>query len=136
MALPNVPEERAYGTVQEQEQLEAAAPAPIEASPEQMDTVAQEAVMQTAQEAMGTGAEPDDMGIKNPPSQDGYTVRNPYMLLPARMNYANFQQTPQKTQVERNYDVGLLWEVLASDPQADPTTRMIARSLMGVEEPD
>lgn len=136
MALPSVPQEREQGAVQETEALAAAAPPPIEPTPTEADVASEGAVAQAAQQAMGIGAEPDDMGVKTSAPQQWYTVKNPYMLLPARMNYANFQQGPQKTQVERNYDVGLLWEVLASDPQADPTTRMIARSLMGVEEPD
>jgi len=61
MALPNVPEEREYGAVQEQEQIEAMAPPLIEATPEQADVASQGAVAQVAQQ-MGTEAEPDVFG--------------------------------------------------------------------------
>jgi hypothetical protein len=61
--------------------------------------------------------------------QQGYTVRNPAMLIPASMNYPN----RAKTMVERNYDAGLLWQVLAGDSKADPLTRIIANALMGKE---
>ena len=61
--------------------------------------------------------------------QQGTTIRNPYMLLPATMNFPN----RSKTVVERNYDAGLLWQVLASDSRADPLVRTIANSLLGKE---
>jgi len=57
------------------------------------------------------------------------------MLLPSRMLYGDLTRQMPKTQVERNHDVGMLWEVLAADPQADETTRVIARMLLGAEEP-
>jgi hypothetical protein len=58
--------------------------------------------------------------------QQGMTIRNPYMLLPASMNFPDRQATP----VERRYRAGLLWDVLAADPNASEMTRMIARSLL------
>ncbi len=61
--------------------------------------------------------------------QPAVTIKNPYMLLPPTLN---FPQLRQKTPVERQYDAGVLWDVLASDPQASELTRMIARSLMNV----
>lgn len=63
------------------------------------------------------------------PAPQGYTVRNPAMLIPASMNFPN----RAKTVVERNYDAGLLWQVLAGDSKADPLTRIIANALMGKE---
>lgn len=66
-------------------------------------------------------------GVQQPAAaQQGYTVRNPAMLIPATMNYPQQQATP----IERRYRAGLLWEVLASDPNASEMTRMIARSLL------
>lgn len=64
--------------------------------------------------------------VAQPAQQQGYTVRNPAMLIPASMNYPQQQATP----IERRYRAGLLWEVLASDPNASEMTRMIARSLL------
>lgn len=64
--------------------------------------------------------------VAQPAQQQGYTVRNPAMLIPATMNYPQQQATP----IERRYRAGLLWEVLASDPNASEMTRMIARSLL------
>ena len=81
---------------------------------------------QIAQQA---AAPPEEAPPEEAP-QEGFTVRNPYMLLPPAMNFAQ----PRKTQAERNYDVGMLWEVLAEDPRADDLTRMIARSLTGRTE--
>lgn len=127
MALPKAPEEKAYGAVQEEEALEAAAPPPIEESPAEADAASQEAVVEAAQQVM-----PEQQA---PSQAQGYTVKNPYMLLPPRMNlgqYANGQRT--KTPVERQYDVGLLWDVLASDAQAPELTRMVARKLMEVKK--
>jgi len=59
MALPSAPQEREQGAVKAQEELEAAAPAPLEPTPTQADVASEEAVVQTAQQALGVGAEPD-----------------------------------------------------------------------------
>jgi len=60
---------------------------------------------------------------------EGFTVRNPYMLLPPTVNFA-----PQgKSTAEQNYDVGMLWDVLANSPNSDPIMKTIARRLIGGE---
>lgn len=124
MALPTVPEERDYGAVQEQERLEAAAPAPIEATPEQMDVASEGAVAQVAQQ-YGTGAEPDEFAQQ----PQGYTVKNPYMLMPYQMwkdKITSGERT--KTPTEADYDVGTMFRVLGA---LDPTMRVIADELTG-----
>ncbi len=75
MALPQVPEEKAYGAVQEEAALEAAAPPPIEETPVQADAASEEAVAQVAQQAMTEQ--------QAPTQSQGYTVKNPYMQLQA-----------------------------------------------------
>jgi len=60
----------------------------------------------------------------------GYTVRNPYMLLPSRVNFGSLNGGQQKSQVERDYDIGTLWEALAADPRSSDTAKMVARQLM------
>lgn len=77
-----------------------------------------------AMQAAAPGAPQQPMG------QEDYTVRNPYMLLPASMNFPPRAKTP----IEQRYSAGLLWEVLASDPQSSDLTRMIARSLLGADK--
>ena len=66
------------------------------------------------------------------PEQQGYTIKNPYMLLPAKMNFGQFQGRGP-TPVEQQYDAGLLWRVLADSPTADPITKQIAKRLAGGE---
>ena len=65
-----------------------------------------------------------------PAGQPGYTVRNPYMLLPSRVNFGSLNGGQQKSQVERDYDIGTLWEALAADPRSSDTAKMVARQLM------
>lgn len=122
MAKITVPEEREQGAVQEQEAIEATAPPPIEPTPTQADEAAMAAVSSNAPVA-ATG---------NAPIQEttGYTVKNPYTLMPARVNMGQVAGTP-KSQVERSYDIGRFWAVLASDPRASEITRYVARSLIG-----
>lgn len=111
-------EEKEQGAVQNEEAAEATTAAMSEAqSPEQV-----------ADTAVGAAVAPEQA----PPAEpiEGYTVQNPYMLLPPTLNYFPQQR---KTQPERNYDAGLLWEVLSEDAQADPLTQMIARRLTGKE---
>jgi hypothetical protein len=128
MALPSVPEEREQGAAQAGESLAATAPPPLEATPTEQDEQAlrniTQGVEQAAQQPM-----PEQQ-------QQGYTIKNPYMLLPPNMNFGSFGAGGQrtKTPVERRYDVGLLWEVLANDPQAPEITRIVARQLMGAKK--
>jgi hypothetical protein len=55
------------------------------------------------------------------------TFKNPYMLLPPGIN---FPEQAAKTQVERDYDMGLFWQILAEDAQNDPRIQEVARTLM------
>jgi hypothetical protein len=123
MALPQVPEEKAYGAVQEEAALEAAAPPPIEETPVQADAASEEAVAQVAQQAMTEQ--------QAPTQSQGYTVKNPYMLLPARMNMSGFTGDTRKTRLVANRDMSMFWDLLASDPQSDRTVRVIAKALKG-----
>jgi hypothetical protein len=61
-------------------------------------------------------------------AQQGYTIKNPYMLLPAKMNFGQFQGQGQKTQVEQKYDVGIMFDAISAN---DPAMRVIADELMG-----
>jgi hypothetical protein len=63
-------------------------------------------------------------------AQQYVTIKNPYMLLPASLN---FPQQQGKTPVEQNYDVGLLWRVLADSPASDDSIKTIASRLLGGE---
>ena len=97
-----------------------------------------EAALAAAQPAPGvplpetpvTGESPVAQAAQQQPAPQQYvTIRNPYMLLPASLNFP--QQNPQKTQVEANYDMGLFWQILARDSNNDPRIQEVARSLMG-----
>lgn len=105
-----------YGETTATREQAAVAPLPQEPPPVEPEQIAQQAA------APPQGAPPEQQAQV---PQEGFTVRNPYMLLPPTVNFAQ----SRKTQAERNYDVGMLWEVLAQDPRADDLTRMIARSL-------
>lgn len=76
---------------------------------------------------MGTGPEAD-MPVA---PQQGYTVKNPMMLLPPSTWMPKATGQPSKTPVEQQYDVGMLWRVLAESPSSDPTIRTLAQRLMG-----
>jgi hypothetical protein len=120
MALPSVQQELDQGAVQATEQLAAGAPPPLEPTPTQADEAALAAVSQSAP-VSGTGNMP----------QTGYTVKNPYTLMPAAVNMRGAGLSTPKSQVERSYDIGRFWQVLASDPRASELTRFVARSLVG-----
>lgn len=53
------------------------------------------------------------------------TISNPYMMLPAQMN---FPMLRQKTPVEQQYDAGLLFQMLG---QSSPTLRAVSVELLG-----
>jgi hypothetical protein len=116
---PEVPVDREQGKVQEDEQIQANAPAPIEPTPAQADEAMLEGVVQNA-------------GVEQPAQQTeqpAYTVRNPNLLLPASVNYRRFaQQRPTPTEVEHN--LGLFWQVMADSPGASELTRNVARGLL------
>lgn len=124
MPLPQAPEEREQGAVQAQEALEAAAPPPLEESP----AAADEQVVEAAIAQAGDVAPPAQQAA---PTQRGYVVKNPYTLLPPAANYRGVGGNMPKSKVQRRYDIGLFWQVLASDPNASPLTRTVARSLVG-----
>jgi len=121
MALPSAPIEPEQGAVQEQEALEAMAPPPIEPTPTQADAAVMQAVAQNAVPAQPAA----------PVQQPGYTVKNPYTLMPPGVNFRGVGTTTPKAKVQRAYDIGLFWQVLASDPNASELTRFVARGLTG-----
>jgi len=94
---------------------------PQEAPTPTPEEIAQEAAAPPAEEQAAQKAPAQEA-----PPEEGFRVANRYMLLPPTVNFAQ----PRKTQPERNYDVGMLWDVLANDPQAEPLVRMIAQNLM------
>jgi hypothetical protein len=64
-------------------------------------------------------------GQQNP---DAVHVANPFMLLPPGVNFPDLRP---KTEIEQQYDVSRLWEVLATAPNADPTVVAIAKAMRG-----
>jgi hypothetical protein len=112
--------------VQEQEQLAAGAPPPLEPTPTQADEATLASVAQTA-----TVAPPAQQDVSGQQPSTGYTVKNPYTLMPSSVNMAGANLSTPKSKVERSYDIGRFWQVLASDPNASELTRMVAKSLTG-----
>lgn len=121
MALPNVPEEREYGAVKEQEQIEAMAPPPIEATPEQADAASMDAAMEVVAQSAP---------VEQPEQQAAPEQQQPNMWrIP--QNYAGVLGQEHKPVLQRQEDVGYLWDALASDPNVHPLVRSIASSLTG-----
>jgi hypothetical protein len=119
MAGIQVPIEREQGAVQEQEQIEANAPPPIEPTPTQTDAamtnVAPEVpVAQPAQQQQTM-------------QQSGYTVKNPYMLMPSTANYSGVMGERPKSSEEQAYDAGLLFQFLGN---SNPVFKYISEELM------
>lgn len=117
MATPvqavNEPE---YGAIQQQQQNEEA----------QAITQAQGDAQDMA---VAQAAQPPQPEQQEAPAQSGpgyTTIKNPYMLLPPTVNFP--QQNPQKTPVERNYDAGLLFEVMGN---SSLVFRAAAKELLG-----
>jgi len=127
MALPSTPIEPEQGAVQKQEALEASAPPPIEPTPAQADEAVMQGVVQNA-----AVVQPGQQAVAEqqaaPAMQPGYTVKNPYTLMPARINFRGIGRQTPKSQVERNYDAGLLFEVLG---RTSPAMRIISEELLG-----
>jgi len=118
---PEVPVDREQGKVQEDEQIEAAAPPAIEPTPTEQDEAMLESVVPEAPV--------EQVAQQAPTGQPSYTVRNPNLLLPANVNYRRF--TPQRpTPTEVNHNLGLFWDVLANSPGASELTRSVARGLL------
>jgi hypothetical protein len=119
---PEVPVDREQGKVQEDEQIQANAPAPIEPTPTQADEAMLEGVVQNA------GVE--QPAQQAPAGQPAYTVRNPNLLLPASVNYGNFNNRGAKTPVETAYDAGTLFQVLG---RTNPTFKLVSEELLGAK---
>jgi hypothetical protein len=65
------------------------------------------------------------------PMQQQAPQGNPLMKLPPEVLYASLTERP-KTPVQRQADVGMLWEVLATTSN-EPMIRAIASSILGRE---
>jgi len=118
--MKQAPLEKEQGAVQAEEQLAAGAPGPQ----------GQDIEMQAAQ--MGAeAAMPEEQPTEQAaPMQQGYTVKNPYMLMPQGANYGRLQgpgaQRP-KTPSEIDYDAGIVFDVMATN---NPIFRMMRDELM------
>ncbi len=112
---PTTQQEPDYGAKQEAEVIEAA--------------VAEEPGPTVIPEAQNVS--PEDTNITPTSTLPPVTYRNPMLLLPVGANFPEMQA--QKGPVERSYDIGRFWAIIASDPDADPLTRQIAASMSGRE---
>jgi hypothetical protein len=89
---------------------------------------------QAVQQALaGQQPEPPEETPANQDNQQtaepgGFNVMNRFNLLPPAVN---FQAAQAKTPVERDYGMGLFWDILAGESQVDPTARLIASKLTG-----
>jgi hypothetical protein len=72
-------------------------------------------------------AVPAAAGTAAPVQAPGYQLRNPMLRLPPEVL---FPSQRQKTPIQRQYDVGLLWQVLAQN-SSDPILRNLAKSMTG-----
>ena len=122
MSPIEVPVDREQGMVQEDEQIQANAPAPIEPTPAEADEAMLESVV--PEPTLEQAAQPAAA------QQSSYTVRNPNLLLPSAVNYGGFGNRT-KTPVEVSYDAGLLFEVLARD---NPIFQVISDELLGAKQ--
>lgn len=126
MALPKAPEEREYGAVQEDENLDATAPPPIEPTPAQADEESLGRVEETMEEAIA----PQD-AVAQPEQQPRQpTTQRPSMWrIPHR--YDTVLGTQSKKPRQAVEDIGMFWEVLANSTSVDPSVQAIARAIMG-----
>jgi hypothetical protein len=124
MAIVPVPTEKEQGATQQEEQLAATAPPPLEPTPTQADEAALANVAQSA-----AVAQPAQQAA---PAQQpaGYTVKNPYTLLPPTVNFSKVNGERPKSAVEVQYDAGLLFEILG---QTNGTFKLIADELLGAK---
>jgi hypothetical protein len=121
MAGIQVPIEREQGAVQEQEQIEANAPPPIEPTPTQTDA----AMTNVAPEVPVAQPAQQQQTMQQP----GYTVKNPYMLMPSTANYSGVMGERPKMGAEVQHDSGLIFEILG---RSNGTFKLIADELLGV----
>jgi hypothetical protein len=122
MAIVPVPTEKEQGATQQEEQLAATAPPPLEPTPTQADEAALANVAQSAAVAQpAQQAAPTQQSV-------GYTVKNPYTLLPPTVNFSKVNGERPKSSAEQNYDIGTLFDILGS---RDPFMKRIADELMG-----
>jgi len=112
---PQAPLEKEQGAVQQEELLDEG-----QAPPANMDVAAQ------AQE-MVAGAVAPEAAVAQP-GQQGYTVKNPYMLLPKDVNYGRMTGQRRKTQTEVDYDAGMVFDVLATN---NPIFKLVRDELLG-----
>lgn len=78
-------------------------------------------------------AETGNAPIQETPAYTGPVGRSPARasnLLRLPPEVLNPEQR-NKTPIEAQYEAGMLWEVLAQDPNASPTVKYIARQLKG-----
>jgi hypothetical protein len=99
------------GAVKQQEALEQMVPIQNEIAPTNPQQMAEQAVQTAA-----------------PPQQPASAPANPMLRLPPEVVFAPLRSS--STPVQRQYNVGLLWKVLA-DQSDDPTTRAVASALLG-----
>lgn len=118
--MPKEPERGETTAAREQKAMAPMPQEPPAATPEE---IAQEAA------APPEEAPPVEAATAPPPEVQGFTVRNPYMLLPPTINLGQRQLTT----AEKDYNVGLLWQALASDPRAPALTKAIAQYFAGEE---
>jgi hypothetical protein len=121
MALPTVPQEKAQGAVKAEAQLAATAPPPIEPTPTQADEAAMQAVAQNAG-ISPTGKTPVSGNTPQPPIPNMWRIPT---------NYQGVLGQEHKPVMQRQEDIGYLWQALASDPNVHPIVRQIAESLKG-----
>lgn len=127
MALQQVPEEREYGAVAEEEAITQAAPPSLEPSPAEADQAALEAVAGVATEAAAVEQAEQQRGTEQ---QYQPVLRQPNMWrIPHR--YDRVMAPNAKPPMQAVEDIGMFWEVLTASPNVDPTVRAIAKAIIG-----
>lgn len=122
--MPQAPLEKEQGAVQQEEALAAG-----EAPPANMDVTAQ--AQEMAAQGVAPGATVDQTAQQPAPGQQGYTVKNPYMLLPQKTNYGRMTGERPKTNSEVEYDAGMMFDVLAT---TNPIFKLVRDELLGVNK--
>jgi len=106
-----------YGETTATREQAAVAPLPQEPPPVEPEQIAQQAA------APLEGAPPEQQAQV---PQEGFTVRNPYLLLPPTVNFARAEG--QKTPSDRRIDAGLLFQILAKN---NPTFDFLVKEMTG-----
>ena len=127
MALQQVPEEREYGAVAEEEAIAQAAPPSLEPSPAEADQTALEAVTDVAEQAVAGEQAEQQRGAEQ---QYQPVLRQPNMWrIPHR--YDRVMAPNAKPPMQSVEDMGMFWEVLTASPNVDPSVRAIAKAILG-----